>query len=43
MKTIGVLTGRTQREGFEKAGADYILDNVTKVGRLLEEPFLLRN
>jgi phosphoglycolate phosphatase len=40
MVTIGVLTGRTKREGFEKAGADYILDNVTEVGRLLEEPFL---
>ena len=38
MKTIGVLTGRTKREGFEKAGADYILDNVTEISRLLEEP-----
>ena len=25
MKTIGVLTGRTKKEEFEKAGADYIL------------------
>ena len=25
MKTIGVLTGRTKREDFEKAAADYIL------------------
>jgi phosphoglycolate phosphatase len=40
MKTIGVLTGRTKREGFEKAGADYILENVTEIGRLLEEPSL---
>jgi phosphoglycolate phosphatase len=38
MKTIGVLTGRTKREGFEKAGADYILENITEIGRLLEEP-----
>jgi phosphoglycolate phosphatase len=41
MGTIGVLTGRTKREGFEKAGADYILDNVTEIDRLLEESFLL--
>ena len=37
MKTIGVLTGRTKREEFEKAGADYILDNATEICRLLEE------
>jgi phosphoglycolate phosphatase len=41
MDTIGVLTGRTKREGFEKAGADYVLNNATEIGRLLEEPFLL--
>jgi phosphoglycolate phosphatase len=41
METVGVLTGRTKREGFEKAGADYILDNVTEIDRLLEESFLL--
>ena len=40
IKTIGVLTGRTKREGFEKAGADYILENVTEISRLLEESFL---
>jgi phosphoglycolate phosphatase len=40
MKTIGVLTGRTKREGFEMAGADYILENVTEISRLLEEPSL---
>lgn len=38
MKTIGVLTGRTKREEFEKAGADYILDNATEIFILLEEP-----
>jgi len=38
MKTIGVLTGRTRKEEFEKAGADYILDNATEICRLLEEP-----
>jgi phosphoglycolate phosphatase len=36
MKTIGVLTGRTKREDFEKAGADYILENVSDVYALLE-------
>jgi phosphoglycolate phosphatase len=38
MKTIGVLTGRTKREEFEKAGADDILDNASQICRLLEEP-----
>ena len=36
MKTIGVLTGRTKREEFEKAGADYILNEATEIYRLLE-------
>jgi len=36
MKTIGVLTGRTKREEFEKAGADYILKDVSEVYDLLE-------
>jgi phosphoglycolate phosphatase len=37
MRTIGVLTGRTKREEFEKAGADDILGNATEICRLLEE------
>jgi phosphoglycolate phosphatase len=37
MKTIGVLTGRTKKEEFEKAGADYILREATEVFELLEE------
>jgi phosphoglycolate phosphatase len=37
MKTIGVLTGRTQREEFEKAGADYILREATEICNLLED------
>ena len=37
MKTIGVLTGWTKKEEFEKAEADYILRDVSEVGRLLEE------
>ncbi len=37
MKTIGVLTGRTKREEFEKAGADHILNDATEICRLLEE------
>ena len=36
MKTIGVLTGRTKKEEFEKAGADYVLRDVTEVCKLLE-------
>ena len=36
MKTIGVLTGRTKNEEFEKAGADYILKEASDVCALLE-------
>jgi phosphoglycolate phosphatase len=36
MKTIGVLTGRTKKEEFEKAGADYILRDVSELIELLE-------
>jgi phosphoglycolate phosphatase len=35
MKTVGVLTGRTKREEFEKAGADYILRDASEVCFLL--------
>ena len=37
MKTVGVLTGRTKKEEFEKAGADYILREASEVCELLEE------
>ena len=37
MKTIGVLTGRTKKEEFEKAGADSILRDATEVYELLEK------
>jgi phosphoglycolate phosphatase len=37
MMTIGVLTGRTKKEEFEKAGADYILRDASEVCELLEE------
>ena len=37
MKTIGVLTGRTKKEEFEKAGTDYILRDAAEVCELLEE------
>jgi len=37
MKTVGVLTGRTQREEFEKAGADLILNEVPEILKILEE------
>jgi len=33
---IGVLTGKTKREDFEKAGADYILPQASDVRALLE-------
>ena len=35
MRTIGVLTGRTKREEFEKAGADYILGDASEIYSLL--------
>ncbi len=35
MKTIGVLTGRTKREEFEKAEADYILKDILEVCEFL--------
>jgi phosphoglycolate phosphatase len=37
MKTIGVLTGRTKKEEFEKAGADYVLASVSEIHRIVEE------
>ncbi len=37
MKTIGVLTGRTKKEEFEKAGADYVLTSVSEIHRIVEE------
>ncbi len=36
MKTIGVLTGRTKKEEFEKAGADYILKDVLEIYKIVE-------
>jgi len=35
MKTIGVLTGRTKREEFEKAGADYVLRDVSEIYKII--------
>ncbi len=37
MKTIGVLTGRTKKEEFQKAGADRILKEASEVYKLLED------
>ncbi|HSB07074.1 MAG TPA: HAD family hydrolase [Thermodesulfobacteriota bacterium] len=37
MKTVGVLTGRIKKEEFEKAGADYILRDVSEIRQLLED------
>ena len=36
MKSVAVLTGRTTKEEFEKAGADYVLKDVTEVSKLTE-------
>jgi phosphoglycolate phosphatase len=38
MKTIGVLTGRTKREEFEKAEADYILKDASEICELIPPP-----
>ena len=37
MRTVGVLTGRTEMQDFEKAGADYILRDASEVCKLLED------
>jgi phosphoglycolate phosphatase len=36
MKTIGVLTGRTKKEEFEKAGADYVLTSVLEIYKIVD-------
>ncbi len=36
METIGVLTGRTKKEEFEKAEADYILKDVSEIYKIVE-------
>jgi len=36
MKTIGVLTGRTRKEEFEQARADYVLKEASEVSVLLQ-------
>jgi phosphoglycolate phosphatase-like HAD superfamily hydrolase len=35
MRTVGVLTGRVKKEEFEKAGADYVLEEASEVAELL--------
>ena len=37
MKTIGVLTGRTKKEEFDQARADYVLTSVSEVYKIVEE------
>jgi phosphoglycolate phosphatase len=37
MRTIGVLTGYIKKEEFERAEADFILGDVSKISRLLED------
>jgi phosphoglycolate phosphatase len=36
MRTVGVLTGRVKKEEFEKAGADWVLNEASEVCELLE-------
>ena len=36
MKSVGVLTGRTKKEEFEKAGADYVMKDITEINGLME-------
>jgi len=36
METIGVLTGRTKKEEFERAEADYILKDVSEIYKIVE-------
>jgi phosphoglycolate phosphatase-like HAD superfamily hydrolase len=31
MKTAGVLSGRTTREGFEEVGATYVLQDIREI------------
>jgi phosphoglycolate phosphatase len=37
MKTVGVLTGKTRKEEFEKAGANYILKDASEVYKFMED------
>jgi len=37
INTIGVLTGRTKKEEFENAGADYVLRDASEICELLEQ------
>lgn len=37
MRTVGVLTGYIKKEEFERAEADFILRDVSKISRLLED------
>ncbi len=36
VRTVGVLTGRTKKEEFEKAGADYVLTSVSEIHNIIE-------
>ncbi len=36
MRTVGVLTGRTKQEEFEKEGADYVLRDASEIYKLME-------
>jgi phosphoglycolate phosphatase len=36
MRTVGVLTGRVRKEEFEKAGADWVLEEASEICGLIE-------
>jgi len=37
MRTVGVLTGRVKKEEFEKAGANWVLEEASEICNLLED------
>jgi phosphoglycolate phosphatase len=37
MRTVGVLTGRVKKEEFEKAGADWVLEEASEICNLLKD------
>jgi phosphoglycolate phosphatase len=37
MRTVGVLTGRVKKEEFEKAGADWVLEEASEICGLIEQ------
>ena len=40
MRTVGVLTGRVKKEEFEKAGADWVLEEASEICGVIEQILL---